>query len=152
MLITKNGIYFILFVVFGVFHQYGTHNPIQVYVLNELSSSQSETEVHSKKVQILLQIQFIFLLYSSMFCWLLKRKLILLFWYISPDTFVTFMTTSTKNKSINQFFIVNCAAKPKIYSHTLPVKSFWSVRFLMFLKKFLLLTKPAFIWSKIQQK
>ncbi len=38
---------------------------------------------------------------------------------------------------------------------TLPVKSFWTVQFLMillFFKNSLLLTKPAFIWSKVQQK
>ncbi len=36
---------------------------------------------------------------------------------------------------------------------SIPVNSFWTVRFLIWgLKKSLLLTKPAFIWSKIQQK
>ncbi len=39
-----------------------------------------------------------------------------------------------------------------VCADTLSVKSVWTARFLMFLKKPLLFTKPAFIWSNVQQK
>ncbi len=38
-----------------------------------------------------------------------------------------------------------------LYLYILPVKKIWTVRFYVFLRNSLLLTKPAFIWSKIQQ-
>ncbi len=42
-------------------------------------------------------------------------------------------------------------ASRKIMILVINIYSFWTVRRLMFLKESLLLTKPAFIWSKAQQ-
>ncbi len=49
------------------------------------------------------------------------------------------------------FFFLHTFKFTFAYTVTLPVKSFCTKRFVMFLKNSLLLTKPALFWSKMQQ-
>ncbi len=59
---------------------------------------------------------------------------------------LSFAIALNKNKERNKWTNITCVY---IYVH---YSNFLTVRFLMFLKNDLLLTKPAFIWSKVQQK
>ncbi len=75
-------------------------------------------------------------------------------WGILCDSWICFEKRRQSFEHVSSWKkTLNTGSKWEVHlSHTLPVKSFWTVRILMFLKKPLLRTKPAFIGSKIQNK